>query len=248
MIHTADFQVSNMTMMMKWSWDVRNPSSTLAVGFTVFAIAVVIVVIAVSISVSNELEERRHRTIFCCENGQPRTPRPFQIHGQVIAHSATLPDSTQTIFKLTFPVSNSIADEPIDLTPSFTADGRGIDPDPAIVTVPVVVVSYVDKNQAIQAVPWTVRWLENSDGDNLLEADERAEITVWLLNRDNAVSDPESRSSLNYMSSGGMTGDSTVLSENDRFTLILKQHAPRGLPLNIFRSVPRVIREVNNLN
>ena len=233
-------------MMTKLSWDLRNPSSTLAVGFTVFAIAVVTVVIAVSISVSNELEERRHRPQFP-EYGQPRPPRPFQIHGQVIAHSAALPDSTQTIFKLTFPVSNSIADEPIDLTPSFTADGRGIDPDPAIVTVPVVVVSYVDKNQALQAVPWTVRWLENNDGDNLLEADERAEITVWLLNRDNAVSDPESRSSLNYMSSGGMTGDSTVLSDHDKFTLILKQHTPLGLPLNIKRTLGE-IKAVINLN
>ena len=36
-------------------------------------------------------------------------------------------------------------------------------------------------------MPWTIDWVGNATADNLLEEGEKAEITVWLLERDYAV-------------------------------------------------------------
>ena len=38
-------------------------------------------------------------------------------------------------------------------------------------------------NQYLADVRWTVDWVGNSNSDNLLEEGKKAEITVWLLER-----------------------------------------------------------------
>jgi glutaredoxin 2 len=90
---------------------------------------------------------------------------------------------TSTIFRVTFVVSNAIAGEPVDLTSDFLADDSGTDPTIVAGAESVTVISYTDKNQYLNDVPWTVSFLRNNDSDSLLEDNEKTEITVWLLNR-----------------------------------------------------------------
>ena len=85
---------------------------------------------------------------------------------------------TSTIFKVTFVVSNAISGEPADLTSDFPADDSGIDSTVVAGAESVTVISYTDKNQYLNDVPWTVSFLGNNDSDKLLEDNEKAEITV----------------------------------------------------------------------
>ena len=72
-------------------------------------------------------------------------------------------------FKIQFVLSNAIAGEPIDLTPPYTADDANTDPDISPGAEYKTVISYMDKNQYLSDVPWTIKLLGQSTNDNLLE-------------------------------------------------------------------------------
>ncbi|MCH8319578.1 MAG: hypothetical protein IH790_01300, partial [Acidobacteria bacterium] len=83
----------------------------------------------------------------------------------------------------------------------------------------VTVISYSDKDIFLPDVPWTLSWPGNDDGDSLLENNEKAEITVWILNRDFAVTSVGSADSATVMSSRGITSAGDAPQVNDEFTL-----------------------------
>jgi len=186
--------------------------------------------------------ERGKETIFA---GLEEAQSSMSARGSVIAYKGILSDSTSTVFKLTFDVALSLNGEPIDLTPPFTANAAGTDPDSVASPAQVTVVDYIDKNQSLTDVPWSVAFPGQDDGDNILEINERAEISVWLLNRENgtAIGTPGSAS---YMSSGGMTSSSTILAKNAQFTVLIKP--PKGATLNLTRTLPSSLDTVMNLN
>ena len=116
--------------------------------------------------------------------------------------------------------------------PPYTADDSGTDPDISSGAEYNTVVSYSDKNQFLSDVPWTIDWLGNNGGDNLLEAGEKAEITVWLLVRDTAqaISSSTATSYWDFDENGavGMRSTGTILSKHDQFTLkVSPLSAPR---------------------
>ena len=51
----------------------------------------------------------------------------------------------------------------------------------------VVVISYRDASQIKNEIPWTVAWVGQNDGDDMLEAGELAEVTVDLSSLDTAL-------------------------------------------------------------
>ncbi|MBM3956650.1 MAG: hypothetical protein FJ313_01185, partial [Gemmatimonadetes bacterium] len=123
--------------------------------------------------------------------------------------------STQTVYKISFVVSNAAGGRAIDLTPPYTADDSGTDPDLISGAQYVTTVAYVDKYQALADVPWSINWLGASSGDNLLEANEKAQITVWLLNR-NTATPIGGDGSVAYMTSeGGITSAGTLPDANE---------------------------------
>ena len=93
--------------------------------------------------------------------------------------------------------------------PPYTADDSGTDPDFSGGAEYNTVVSYSDKNQFLSDVPWTIDWLGNNGGDNLLEAGEKAEITVWLLIRDTdeAISSSSATSYWDFDANGSSASD-----------------------------------------
>lgn len=161
--------------------------------------------------------------------------------------------TTPAVFKVVFVVSNSLAGEPVDLTPPYTADGTGIDPDFILNNTSGTVVSYADEDQRLRDVPWTVRFIGNNNGDALLEDGEKAEVTVWLLDRINGIK-VTANGSLAYMDgntsngggAGGISGPGNVIGKSTRFVLELSPQV--GAALTVQRAIPPGLRPVMNLN
>ncbi|MCI0836539.1 MAG: hypothetical protein J4N80_04965, partial [Chloroflexi bacterium] len=149
-----------------------------------------------------------------------------------------------TIYKLSFVVSNAIAGEPVDLTPPYTTNDAGSDPDIVSGAEYRTVISYIDKNQFFSDVPWTVSWVGNNNSDNLLEVGEKAEITVWLLRRDFVAqaTDPTANNGVEYYAAAdvngarGLLSTDTIIGTNDQFTLEMKPES--GAVLTIQRFAP----------
>jgi len=138
---------------------------------------------------------------------------------------------SDTVYKVAFIVANSLAGEPIDMTPPYTVDDSGTDPDYDSSNSSVVVVSYADEGQRLLDIPWTVQFIGKSNGDNLLEDGEKAEVTVWLLDRDTSV-DITATDSVAYMDGTGF---------------IVELTPQQGAPLTIQRTLPPGLRQVMNL-
>ena len=182
--------------------------------------------------------ERAKETIFA---GLAETKSSLRPLGSVIAFKGFV-GSTEAIFKFSMIVESVTGSAPIDLTPPYTSDGSGTDPDSSVTTNKTTI-AYVDNNQILQDVPWTVNFI-GDNGDNLLDDGEKAEIQVWLLNRTTAT-DITSNSSVNYMASGGLTSSGTLLTPNDQFTIELQPG--KGAVMTIRRTLPAALDTVINL-
>jgi flagellin FlaB len=182
--------------------------------------------------------ERAKETIFA---GLQKTKSTLRPSGSVIAFKGFV-GSTAAIFKFSLMVESIDGADPIDLTPPYTADGSGTDPDSSVTTNKTTIV-YIDDNQILQNVPWTIDFL-GTGADNMLDSGEKAEIQVWLMNRSTGTV-ITSNSSVNYMASGGLTASGTLLTPNDRFTLEIQP--PTGAVFTVRRTLPAVLDTVINL-
>ena len=214
-------------------------TSIILIAFVVVASVFAFTVLSTGVFSS----ERGKETIFA---GLKDARSSLSAKGSVIAYRGVLADSTSTVFKFTFDAALSLNGEPIDLTPPFTSDGSGTDPDIVASPDQVTVIDYIDKNQALPDVPWSVTFPGQDDGDNILEINERAEITVWLLNRANATAIGTAGSIAYQTTEGGMTSSSTVLAKSNKFTILIKP--PKGATLNLTRTLPSSLDTVMNLN
>jgi flagellin FlaB len=158
---------------------------------------------------------------------------------------------TETIYKVSIVVAQAVAGEPLDLTPPYSADGASTDPDIVTGAQNKTIVTYSDTNEHLSDVPWTITWLGYSNGDNILDPGEKAEMTVWLFDRLFAVSDPDSDNSIGLMNgsspggSGGLAATSTAPGVNDRFTFEIQP--PTGAVLTIERTLPARMNTVMDL-
>jgi len=187
--------------------------------------------------------ERSKETVYA---GLAEAQSSLEPRGSLIAYKGKLSDATETVFKVTFVVSNAVAGEPIDLTPPYTKDDSGTDPDAVSPAAEyVTTVSYMDANQYLNDVPWSVAWPGYDNSDNILEVNEKAEITVWLLSRATGT-DIASDGSVVYMTTqGGMVSTDTVLTTNDEFTVEVKP--PSGATLIVERTLPARLDTVMDL-
>jgi len=183
--------------------------------------------------------ERAKETIFA---GLEQTKSSLRPSGSVIAFRGYV-GSTEAIFKFSMIVESVDGAEPIDLTAPYTADGSGTDPDSSVTTNRTSIV-YIDDNQILQNVPWSVSFMGDDNGDNMLDEGEKAEIQVWLLNRTTGTA-VTSNSSVNYMASGGLTASGTLLTPNDQFTLEVQP--ADGAVLTVRRTLPAALDSVVNL-
>ena len=82
-----------------------------------------------------------------------------------------------------FLVTPSAPNGIVNLTPPYTFNSAGIDPD-ASGLEPVSVVKFQTEDVSVNEAAWSVEFIGTSDGDYLLEDGEKAEVTVWLQSHD----------------------------------------------------------------
>ena len=193
--------------------------------------------------------ERSKETVF---SGLEEAKSSIEPRGSVIAYKGN-EGSNDTIYKVSFVVSNAVAGEPVDLTPPYNTNDAGTDPDIVSNAEYKTVISYTDTNQFLNDVPWTVSWIGNNNSDDLLEDGEKAEISVWLLQRDYATqaTDPTATGGVSYWAaadangSRGMLSTDTVIGTNDQFTIEMKPES--GAVLTVQRTAPSRLDTIMDL-
>jgi len=122
-------------------------------------------------------------------------------------------------------VATVLGGEAIDFTVPTDADNDGVtDTD----SENVVVINYQDAQQAVDNLYWTVSKLGNADTDNLLEEQERFEITIGDSNGN----------LLNALPTANLTV---------KTTFNIEVLTPAGATLNIERTTPAWIDDIVNL-
>jgi flagellin FlaB len=143
----------------------------------------------------------------------------LELRGGVIA-TANTTGASGTIQSVKFTVGNVLGGDPIDFTEPTDAGGDGVSDNGSS---NVVVINYVDDDQAVDNLAWTITKLGNADSDSLLETNERFEITLTNL-------------------VGALDPDLTV-----KKTFNLEVLTPGGATLNIERTTPAWIDSIVNL-
>ena len=80
-------------------------------------------------------------------------------------------------------LTDALAGEPVDATEPSDSDNDGLSDSDSIHTL---ILTYTDKNQVVKDIYWTKAFLGNNDGDNLIEAGEKVQLTVQLKGLANA--------------------------------------------------------------
>ncbi|MCZ6539464.1 MAG: hypothetical protein O6922_06530 [Chloroflexi bacterium] len=211
-------------------------TAIILIAFVVVASVFAFTVLSTGIFAS----ERSKETVFA---GLEEAKSSIEPRGSVIAYKGRIDSSstTDTIYKVSFVVSNAIAGEPVDLTPPYTSSDTGTDPNIVSGAEYRTVISYIDKNQFLSDVPWTIAWVGNNNSDDLLEQGEKAEISVWLLLRDTTFA-ATANNGVDYYAAAdangarGLLSTDTFLTTNDQFTVEVKPES--GAVLTIQRTAP----------
>ncbi len=163
-------------------------------------------------------------------SGLEEAQSTLMIKGGVIAKAENT-GSNGYLSQLTLTLSNALGGEPVNFTaPTADSDNTGIS-DTA--STNVVVISYIDQDQRINDLYWTVTKLGSADTDDLLEANEKFQITIGDATTTN---------------NGGNLVDalSPDLLASKSFTIEIK--TPIGAVLTFERTTPAYIDSVINLN
>ena len=217
-------------------------TAIILIAFVVVASVFAFTVLSTGIFAS----ERSKETVFA---GLEEAKSSIEPRGSVIAYKG-LVGAVETMFKVSFVVSNAVSGEPVDLTAPYTQGDDGTDPDIVANAEYRTVISYTDKNQHHSDVPWSVDWVGNSNSDSLLEEGEKAEITVWILERNTGTAIGASDSVGEYAAvdvngSSGILEGGTLISTNDQFTIEVKPES--GAVLTIQRSAPSRLDTIMDL-
>ena len=109
-------------------------------------------------------------------SGLKEAQSTLELRGGVIA-TANTTGSSGKIQQVSFVLSNVLGGEAIDFTPP-TASGDNDGTANSTAGTNVVVINYIDQNQTVDDLYWTITKLGNADADDLLESNERFQITI----------------------------------------------------------------------
>ncbi len=161
-------------------------------------------------------------------SGLKEAQSTLELKGNVIA-TANTTGATGTIKQISFTVANVLGGEMIDFTPPNADNhtGRAASGSPN-----KVVINYIDKNQNVNDLYWTIAKLGGSDADDLLENNEKFKITIG-----SATAGADAGNLIDALG--------TDLSINTEFSLVI--NTPVGAVLEIERTTPPYIDSIMNL-
>ena len=166
--------------------------------------------------------------IFSSEKGREAigsgigtTTSAMSITGKIIAKDT---DGDKDVDEIIFTIASVLGQESnIDLAVTTDTNGDGLLSDEAN-KVHTTVISYFDRDYTIADITWTKQGLGKNDGDDILEAGEKFQITVDL------TALPTTNQLVAY----------------DSFTIELKP--PAGAPIVFSKTIPAVTSAVMTLN
>jgi flagellin FlaB len=174
------------------------------------------------------------------------------LKGNVIAYAGDVDidgdtstaDATEAVVKVDVTVATALQGLPIDVTPAYQLDGTTEALESSGLTKSLVI-NFLDRNQRLSDVAWTVAFSGSNDADYSLEATEKAVLTVWLVEYDY-----DTTAGL-YYNLGADSNDPFVdteaelLGNFDPFTLEISP--VQGAQLTIEKVVPQSLNEIMNL-
>ena len=116
-------------------------------------------------------------------SGLKEAQSTMELRGAAIAYKGDS-NISNTVGKVEFTVTNVLAGAEMDLTPPYLLSGGALT---ASGLSNPLIISYIDENVSIDETAWTVSWVGYASSDNILEAREKAVITVWLHSYDGSV-------------------------------------------------------------
>ena len=148
----------------------------------------------------------------------------------------------QAVVKISFTVTIATAGAVLDLTPPYTKNDTGVDPDPSGLS-PKITISLQADSIYIASAAWTVSFPGDNDGDYMLETGEQAEITIWLQTYDtaNALWDLGTGLADPYIDTSGSLPRTSS-------TFTVQVLTPAGAALTLQRTTPVYLDGVMNLN
>lgn len=170
------------------------------------------------------------------------------IRGSALGYSGNLSagdGGNQTLASVAFTLTNTLQGQAIDLTPAYTNSGTATAPTLATSgSTNVCVIAYIDEHQLISNAAWTLAWVGKNDGDNLLESEEKAVVTVWLFNNTGGAG--------NTYTLGAGTGDPWIDTQANipqiYDTLTIEVRPETGASITIERTLPARLDTVMDLN
>jgi flagellin FlaB len=182
-------------------------TAIILIAFVVVAAVFAYTVLSAGLFATQESQEAVYE-------GLEETKATLELDGSFMALDS---DDNNNVDGMKFTLKNALLGYPIDFSPnSGTTAGSNY-----------VVISYQDKDQWKEDLEWSITRLGNDDGDNLLELDEKMQITISNLE------------------SGTINGLNPDLQKGTQFYLEVKP--PQGATILIERTTPREIDKVMNL-
>ena len=182
--------------------------------------------------------------VFSAERGKETVFAGLREAQASLAHAGSLAairgdvEGTNALVKVKFVVMSAVSGEEIDLTPPNTTNDSAPDPDVNAGAQSVMIISYSDENQFIKDLDWTIDFLGKTNGDNILDPDEQAEITVWLHDKDSSDYNLGTTTNTQYLT--------TRLGINTKFRIEAKPQ--QGSVLVLERTTPPRLQPIIDLN
>jgi flagellin FlaB len=161
-------------------------------------------------------------------SGLKEAQSTLELRGGLIA-TANNTGSSGTVKQLSFIVANALGGEAIDFTAPTADNATGL---AEADSTNVVVINYQDEYQTVEDLYWTVSKLGNADSDDLLESNERFQIT------------------LGSSTTGSGAGNLCDALSNDlttKRTFNIEVLTPVGAVLQMERTIPAYIDTIMNL-
>ena len=152
----------------------------------------------------------------------------MELRGGIIA-TANTTGASGTIKQISFTISNVLGGEPVNFIAPTADSATGV---AASGSSNVVVINYIDEDQAVNDLYWTVTKLGNADADDLLEDNEKFKVTIGSVTAGSGAG--------NLIDA--LTTDLTI---NTIFSLVIQ--TPVGAVLEIERTTPPYIDTIMNL-
>jgi len=150
---------------------------------------------------------------------------------------------TNIVTSVQFMVANVMDGEAIDLHPSYTGDAvAGILP--ASPDLHKTVITLTDQNVQLTDCAWTVTWVGDENGDFSLDQNEKALITVWLVNNDAGQYKLGATTGTFYCNADDTAGN--LLDANHTFTIQVKPTS--GAVLTVEKTTPGYLDPVMDLH